>query len=156
MTAAMSDVLRAAMGRVLQAARQPQCRAHIGPRALGATLPGGARVPGTCFELSVAQAAADIALLLCWPDAPDPPAMQLAQALAQADAQARAAVLCGEVPMKVGDLIRQLHTAPTQPVAWMQAAVAAEDASAVAALFDDEERLMQMPVQRFMAALVRH
>jgi hypothetical protein len=58
--------------------------------------------------------------------------------------------------MKVGDLIRQLHTAPTQPVAWTQAAVAAEDASAVAALFDDEERLMQMPVQRFMAALVRH
>jgi len=156
MTAAMSDVLRAAMGRMLQAARQPQCRARIGPRALGATFPGGARVPGTCFELSVEQAATDIALLLCWPDAPDATAVQLAQALAQADAQARAAVLCGEVPMTVGDLIRQLRAAPTQPAAWMQATAAAEDASAVAALFDDEERLVQMPVQRFVAALVRH
>ena len=155
MSATVVSLLRAATARVLGAATDPQCRAQLGPRTAGATLPGGARVPGTCFELSPAEAAADIACLLCWPAAPDAPALTLAQLLAQADAQARAAVLAGQLPMTVGELMMQIHAAALPPSHWMQAPEAAES-SAVAVLFDDAQQLAQMPVQRFVAALVRH
>lgn len=152
----MTAVLRVAMGRVLQAAAQPQCRALIGPRTAGATVPGGARVPGTCFELTQDEAAADIATLLCWPQEPDAPARTLAQLLAQADAESRAAVLRGERPLTVGELMMQLQAAALPQTSWMGASAAAPEASAVAVLFDDEAQLVQLPVQRFVAALVRH
>lgn len=150
MTAA---ALRGALIRMLQAARQPECRAQLGPRAAGATLPGGARVPGTCLELTPAEAAADIATLLCWPQPADDSARQLALALAQADAQARQAVLHGAAPITVGELLAQLPE--PAPAAWLQPPPADADAQAVDGLFADAALLSALPVQRLVAALVR-
>lgn len=156
MTTAAATVLRVATGRMLRAAGDPRCRAHLGPRAAGATVPGGARVPGTCFELTPAEAAADIATLLCWPDAPDASALTLAQLLAQADMQSRAAVLTGQTPITVGELMMQMDAAALPQASWMHAAESVAEPSAIAVLFDDAQRLTQLPVQRFVAALVRH
>lgn len=152
MTAA---VLRVALIRMLQAARQPACRAQLGPRAPGVTLPGGARVPGTCFELTPAEAAADIATLLCWPHPVDDDARQLALALAQADARARHDVLRGAVPVTVGELLAQLPEPSPARAAWLQPPPADADAQAVDGLFADFARLSALPVQRLVAALVR-
>ena len=46
----------------------PECVRHLGPLVPGATLPGGARVPGTGFELDPAQAAYNIGVLVRWLD----------------------------------------------------------------------------------------
>lgn len=150
MTAA---VLRVALIRLLQAARQGDCRAQLGPRVPGATSPGGARVPGTCLELTPAEAAADIATLLCWPHPVDHGARQLALALAQADAQARHAVLHGAAPVTVGELLAQLPA--LSPAAWLQPPPVDADSRAVDDLFADAARLAALPVQRLVAALVR-
>lgn len=152
MTTQSLPALRVAVLRMLQAARDPQCRKLLGPRSRGATQPGGARVPGTCFELAPAEAAVDIALLLAWPAAPGAPQLQLAQLLAQADARARAAVLRGQLPPTVAELLAQWQPEAT----WPAAEVALADAVAVDALFADAVQLLQMPVQRFVAALVRN
>ena len=46
-----------------QALRFPACVQRLGPVVPGATLPGGARVPGTAFELDPVQAAFNIAVV---------------------------------------------------------------------------------------------
>ena len=46
----------------------PDCVQHLGPIVPGATLPGGARVPGTIFELDPVQAAFNIGTLVRWLD----------------------------------------------------------------------------------------
>jgi 2-methylcitrate dehydratase len=50
------------------ALRHPECVKHLGPLVPGATLPGGARVPGTPYELDPAQAAYNIGVLIRWLD----------------------------------------------------------------------------------------
>ena len=50
------------------AMRQPECVKHLGPLVPGANLPGGARVPGTSFELDPAQAAYNIGVQVRWLD----------------------------------------------------------------------------------------
>ena len=148
-----ADALRVVLIRLLQAARQPDCRRQLGPRAPGATAPGGARVPGTCLELTPTEAAADIATLLCWPQPVDDSAGQLALALARADAQARHAVLHGAAPVTVGELLAQWPQ--PSPAAWLQPPPVDADARAVDDLFADATALASLPVQRLVAALVR-
>jgi 2-methylcitrate dehydratase len=46
----------------------PACVNHLGPLVPGATLPGGARVPGTSHELDPVQAAFNIGTLVRWLD----------------------------------------------------------------------------------------
>jgi 2-methylcitrate dehydratase len=46
----------------------PDCVKHLGPLVPGAELPGGARVPGTSFELDPAQAAFNIGTQVRWLD----------------------------------------------------------------------------------------
>jgi 2-methylcitrate dehydratase len=46
----------------------PDCVKHLGPLVPGGELPGGARVPGTSFELDPAQAAFNIGTLVRWLD----------------------------------------------------------------------------------------
>src|SRR6185312_7517662 len=46
----------------------PECVKHLGPLVHGATLPGGARVPGTSHELDPAQAAFAIGTQIRWLD----------------------------------------------------------------------------------------
>ncbi len=92
---------------MLRAAASPDCARLLGPVVPGATLPGGARVPGTSYELDPVQAAWNLALLLHWeePEAPPGPADRLAAALAVADWSARCALTEGLRPITVGDLL---------------------------------------------------
>ena len=46
----------------------PDCVKHLGPLVPGATLPGGARVPGTGYELDPVQAAFNIGAQVRWLD----------------------------------------------------------------------------------------
>jgi 2-methylcitrate dehydratase len=55
-----------ALEHALESAGDPDCRALLGPVVPGATLAGGARVPGLCYELDPPQAAFNLAVLLTW------------------------------------------------------------------------------------------
>jgi 2-methylcitrate dehydratase PrpD len=102
-----------ALGRGLEALREPRCAALIGPLVPGAVMPGGARVPGTSLELDPAQAAHCTGLMLSgsvsgchWLSplgecAADP----LAALLAVADYQARRATMEGKAPWRVRDVL---------------------------------------------------
>jgi 2-methylcitrate dehydratase len=46
----------------------PECTKLLGPIVPGAILPGGARVPGTCYELDPVQAAFNIGTMIRWLD----------------------------------------------------------------------------------------
>ena len=75
----------------------PDCVKHLGPLVPGGEIPGGARVPGTAFELDPAQAAFNIGTLVRWLDFNDTwlaaewghPSDNLGAILAVADWQAR-------------------------------------------------------------------
>ena len=56
------------LGCAFQALQYPACTRMIGPVVPGATLPGGARVPGTLLELDPVQAARCIGTLIRWLD----------------------------------------------------------------------------------------
>jgi 2-methylcitrate dehydratase len=51
-----------------QALKYPACTKLMGPVVPGATLPGGARVPGTSYELDPVQAAFNIGAMIRWLD----------------------------------------------------------------------------------------
>jgi 2-methylcitrate dehydratase len=51
-----------------QALQYPACTKLMGPVVPGATLPGGARVPGTSYELEPVQAAFNIGAMIRWLD----------------------------------------------------------------------------------------
>ncbi len=103
----MRDATRVWVAQALQhalvASADPRCRARLGPVVPGATLAGGARVPGLPYELDPPQAAFNTALLLRWPlpqragaAEPSPPisaaeASIVAALLAAADWRARSA-----------------------------------------------------------------
>lgn len=75
----------------------PDCVKHLGPLVPGGEIPGGARVPGTAFELDPAQAAFNVGTLVRWLDFNDTwlaaewghPSDNLGTILAVADWQAR-------------------------------------------------------------------
>ncbi|MGH8264065.1 MAG: MmgE/PrpD family protein, partial [Steroidobacteraceae bacterium] len=50
------------------ALKYPACTKLLGPTVPGATLPGGARVPGTSYELEPVQAAFNIGAMIRWLD----------------------------------------------------------------------------------------
>lgn len=106
-----------ALERALLAGADPHCRARLGPLAPGATLAGGARVPGLPYELDPAQAAFNLALMLVWPlrrgtadgaFAPlgDAEASCLAATLAAADWRARGARRLARAVPTVADFLR--------------------------------------------------
>src|SRR5262249_24572528 len=51
-----------------QALQYPACTKLLGPVVPGATMPGGARVPGTSYELDPVQAAFNIGAMIRWLD----------------------------------------------------------------------------------------
>src|SRR5512138_4011563 len=51
-----------------QALKYPACTKLLGPIVPGATMPGGARVPGTSFELDPVTAAFNIGTMIRWLD----------------------------------------------------------------------------------------
>ena len=56
------------LGCALQALSYPACTKLLGPVVPGAVLPGGARVPGTSYELEPVRAAFNIGSLIRWLD----------------------------------------------------------------------------------------
>jgi 2-methylcitrate dehydratase len=56
------------LGCGLQALAFPACTRHLGPLVPGATLAGGARVPGTSYELDPVHAAFNIGCMIRWLD----------------------------------------------------------------------------------------
>jgi 2-methylcitrate dehydratase len=61
-------MLMDSLGCAMLAMKFPECVKHLGPLVPGATLPGGARVPGTSWELDPVQAAYNIGVQVRWLD----------------------------------------------------------------------------------------
>jgi 2-methylcitrate dehydratase len=96
-----------------QALKFPACTRLLGPVVPGAMMPGGARVPGTSFELDPVQAAFNIGAMVRWLDFNDTwlaaewghPSDNLGGILAVADYLARKAVMEGAGPPTVRDVL---------------------------------------------------
>jgi 2-methylcitrate dehydratase len=96
-----------------QALKFPACRKLLGPVVPGAVMAGGARVPGTSYELDPVQAAFNIGALVRWLDFNDTwlaaewghPSDNLGGILAVADYLARGALMTGRSPPKVRDVL---------------------------------------------------
>ena len=94
----------------------PACRRLLGPVVPGATLPGGARVPGTSYELDPVQAAFNLGVMIRWLDFNDTwlaaewghPSDNLGGLLAVADYRSRQALATGGEPLCVRDLLTAL------------------------------------------------
>ena len=96
-----------------QALKYAACRKLLGPVVPGAVMPGGARVPGTSFELDPVQAAFNIGAMIRWLDFNDTwlaaewghPSDNLGGILAVSDYLARQAVMSGRSPTTVRELL---------------------------------------------------
>jgi 2-methylcitrate dehydratase len=92
-----------------QALDYPACTKLLGPVVPGATLPGGARVPGTGWELDPVQAAFNIGTIVRWLDFNDTwlaaewghPSDNVGAILAVADYLSRRQVAEGGAPLKI-------------------------------------------------------
>ncbi|MBV8343196.1 MAG: bifunctional 2-methylcitrate dehydratase/aconitate hydratase, partial [Gammaproteobacteria bacterium] len=95
------------------ALKYPACRKLLGPVVPGAVMPGGARVPGTSYELDPVQAAFNIGAMIRWLDFNDTwlaaewghPSDNLGGILAVADYLARNAMMSGRSPPVVRDVL---------------------------------------------------
>ncbi|HEY5102302.1 MAG TPA: bifunctional 2-methylcitrate dehydratase/aconitate hydratase [Steroidobacteraceae bacterium] len=95
------------------ALKYPACTKLLGPVVPGASMQGGARVPGTSFELDPVQAAFSIGAMVRWLDFNDTwlaaewghPSDNLGAILAVADYLARQARMHGKAPPSVRDLL---------------------------------------------------
>ncbi|MGB5132948.1 MAG: MmgE/PrpD family protein, partial [Steroidobacteraceae bacterium] len=96
-----------------QALSFPACTRLLGPVVTGATMAGGARVPGTSYELDPVQAAFNIGTMIRWLDFNDTwlaaewghPSDNLGGILAVSDWLSRKAVAEGRRPLVVRDLL---------------------------------------------------
>src|SRR5215468_6015897 len=94
-----------------QALKYPACTKLLGPVVPGAAMPGGARVPGTSFELDPVQAAFNIGTMIRWLDFNDTwlaaewghPSDNLGAILSVADYLSRRAMLLAEKPLTLRD-----------------------------------------------------
>src|ERR1700739_2317454 len=101
------------LGCGLEALEYPACTRLLGPIVSGTIVPDGARVPGTQFQLDPVQAAFNIGAMIRWLDFNDtwlaaewgPPSDNLGGILAVADYRARLAVMSGEAPPTVRDVL---------------------------------------------------
>ncbi|MDJ0917847.1 MAG: bifunctional 2-methylcitrate dehydratase/aconitate hydratase [Woeseiaceae bacterium] len=96
-----------------QALDYPACTKLLGPVVPGATFPGGARVPGTSYELEPVMAAFNIGAMNRWLDFNDTwlaaewghPSDNLGGILAVADYLSRQRRLAGEEPLRMNDVL---------------------------------------------------
>jgi 2-methylcitrate dehydratase len=96
-----------------QALKYPACTKLMGPIVPGATMPGGARVPGTSYELDPVQAAFNIGAMIRWLDFNDTwlaaewghPSDNLGAILSVADYLSRRNVAQGKKALSVKDVL---------------------------------------------------
>jgi 2-methylcitrate dehydratase len=96
-----------------QALKYPACTKLLGPVVPGATMPGGARVPGTSYELEPVMGAFNIGAMIRWLDFNDTwlaaewghPSDNLGGILAVADFLSRRAVGEARKPLSVRDVL---------------------------------------------------
>jgi 2-methylcitrate dehydratase len=106
-------MLMDALGCAMLAMKFPQCVKHLAPIVPGATLAGGARVPGTALELDPAQAAFCIGTQIRWLDFNDTwlaaewghPSDNLGTVLAMADWLSRSRARDGGQPLTIRDVL---------------------------------------------------
>ena len=99
-----------------QALDYPACTKLLGPVVTGATLAGGARVPGTSYELDPVKAAFDIGAMNRWLDFNDTwlaaewghPSDNLGGILAVADYLSRTRRATGEAPLVMRDVLEAM------------------------------------------------
>jgi 2-methylcitrate dehydratase len=107
------DCLMDTLACAFLALKYPACTKLLGPVVPGASMQGGARVPGTSFELDPVQAAFSIGTMVRWLDFNDTwlaaewghPSDNLGGILAVADYLARQARMHGKSPPTVRDLL---------------------------------------------------
>jgi len=101
------------LGCGLEALEYPACRKLLGPLVPGTTVPHGAKVPGTQFQLDPVQAAFNIGTMIRWLDFNDTwlaaewghPSDNLGGILATADWLSRTAVAAGKPPLLMRDVL---------------------------------------------------
>src|SRR5579863_6991663 len=106
-------ILMDTLGCGMLALNYPACTKLLGPVVPGATLAGGARVPGTAYELDPVNAAFNIGTMIRWLDFNDTwlaaewghPSDNLGGILAVADYLSRGALMTGKSPPKVRDVL---------------------------------------------------
>jgi 2-methylcitrate dehydratase len=101
------------LGCGFEALSYPACTKLMGPVVPGATMPGGAKVPGTSFQLDPVMAAFNIGCMIRWLDFNDTwlaaewghPSDNLGGILAMADYLSRQAVAAGKKPLVMRDVL---------------------------------------------------
>jgi 2-methylcitrate dehydratase len=101
------------LGCGLEALEYPACTKLLGPVVPGTTVPNGAKVPGTQFQLDPIQAAFNIGTMIRWLDFNDTwlaaewghPSDNLGGILATADWLSRNAVASGKKPLLMKDVL---------------------------------------------------
>ena len=101
------------LGCGLEALSYPACTKLLGPLVPGTTVPHGAKVPGTPFQLDPVKAAFDIGAMIRWLDFNDTwlaaewghPSDNLGGILATADWLSRTALACGKAPRLMKDVL---------------------------------------------------
>ncbi|OZI27907.1 2-methylcitrate dehydratase [Bordetella genomosp. 7] len=101
------------LGCGLEALEYPACRKLLGPIVPGTSVPLGAKVPGTQFQLDPVQAAFNIGAMIRWLDFNDTwlaaewghPSDNLGGILATADWLSRNAVAAGKPPLTMRDVL---------------------------------------------------
>ncbi|MCS7044781.1 MAG: bifunctional 2-methylcitrate dehydratase/aconitate hydratase [Gemmataceae bacterium] len=101
------------LGCALLALQYPACFRMLGPIVPGTVVPGGARVPGTPFELDPVKAAFDIGCAIRWLDYNDTwlaaewghPSDNLGAILAVADFVCRQRQAAGKAPLLMGEVL---------------------------------------------------
>src|SRR5947199_7016870 len=101
------------LGCGLEALEYPACTKLLGPVVPGTTVPNGAKVPGTQFQLDPIQAAFNIGTMIRWLDFNDTwlaaewghPSDNLGGILATADWLARNAIAAGRKPLAMKDVL---------------------------------------------------
>ena len=101
------------LGCGLEALESPACTKLLGPIVHGTTVPNGARVPGTQFQLDPVQAAFNIGAMIRWLDFNDTwlaaewghPSDNLGGILATADWLSRTRVAQGKAPLAMREVL---------------------------------------------------
>lgn len=101
------------LGCGLEALEYPACTKLLGPIVPGTTVPNGAKVPGTAYQLDPVQAAFSIGAMIRWLDFNDTwlaaewghPSDNLGGILATADWISRNAVTSGRPPLTMRDVL---------------------------------------------------